>query len=381
MSAAIQPDWHVIEAVCTELYHESAELSARIVARIHTEIPGNYHEVLSDTELRSAVFRECRNLFGGLIERRPPSPAEADDGRLLGRLRAEQGLRLETVIGAYHVGYRMVWEELRVRLLAGDHEEQLLPVTSVFWSWLRSSVSAVADGYATAGDVREESRDALARTLIAGLAGGPPAGSAARGLGFDPDGWFQVICAPAADWPADRVRGLRRELGHRALRAAAHTHGAVLALVSQDARPEPALALLGDHPVAGVGLRRAGLGGAAESLTDAERALVLARARAGPVHFERDWVIATLVAQLPRLQPLITPGSGLSRAHLTESVAAFVGNRFSIAGAAAALHIHPNTLRYRLDRWERVTGWDVHTLDGLLRSALNIAMEPIAQPG
>ena len=43
--------------------------------------------------------------------------------------------------------------------------------------------------------------------------------------------------------------------------------------------------------------------------------------------------------------------------------------------AADVLHLHPNTVRYRVERWHQLTGWDVRTRQGLIRSiaALGLA--------
>jgi DNA-binding PucR family transcriptional regulator len=48
----------------------------------------------------------------------------------------------------------------------------------------------------------------------------------------------------------------------------------------------------------------------------------------------------------------------------------------SATAAARSLHVHPNTLTYRLDRWHRLTGWDPRTFDGLERSMLVLAQQP-----
>ncbi|MEU4489917.1 helix-turn-helix domain-containing protein [Streptomyces purpurascens] len=37
---------------------------------------------------------------------------------------------------------------------------------------------------------------------------------------------------------------------------------------------------------------------------------------------------------------------------------------------ARRLHIHPNSARYRLDRWTELTGHDVETVDGLSASVI-----------
>jgi DNA-binding PucR family transcriptional regulator len=119
---------------------------------------------------------------------------------------------------------------------------------------------------------------------------------------------------------------------------------------------------------------RQGLSGAAESITDAERALALAGHSGKIVDFSSDWLIATLLPQLDRLQPLMDASQTVTQPHYREAVQAYAQHGFSITVGARALRIHPNTMKYRLDKWEQLTGYDPRTLDGLLRSLLGIAV-------
>jgi DNA-binding PucR family transcriptional regulator len=43
-------------------------------------------------------------------------------------------------------------------------------------------------------------------------------------------------------------------------------------------------------------------------------------------------------------------------------------NSFSVTATARTLNLHPNTVKYRLDRWTQLTGWDPRVLRGLLNS-------------
>ncbi|HEX6448754.1 MAG TPA: helix-turn-helix domain-containing protein, partial [Trebonia sp.] len=63
-----------------------------------------------------------------------------------------------------------------------------------------------------------------------------------------------------------------------------------------------------------------------------------------------------------------------------DAVRAYAQHGFSITAGAQALSIHPNTMKYRLDRWERLTGFDPRTLDGLLRSLLGIVLPDAQRP-
>jgi sugar diacid utilization regulator len=304
--------------------------------------------------------------------------ADARHGELLCRRRAEQGIAIETVLRAYHTGYDIMWNELHARVVARDpaREVDLLPVVSTMMTWLRSITGRVAEGYEAVTAAREESRLALAQVFVTGLAQGN-AGSeaveaAARGLGFDPTGPFQVLCAPARVWEPEGLHRLRRAMRPpSAVTVAGHT----LTVILQNASMQSVLPRLGERPVAGVGLSRPGLAGAAESLTDAERALALAEQRGAVVHFEQDWLLATLLPEAARLAPLTDARGADDHAHLAEAVRAYAGHQFSITASAAALHVHANTLKYRLTRWQQITGWDPRTLDGLMRSLISLAAQ------
>jgi DNA-binding PucR family transcriptional regulator len=64
------------------------------------------------------------------------------------------------------------------------------------------------------------------------------------------------------------------------------------------------------------------------------------------------------------------------------TVRAYADCRYSVSACARRLHIHPNSARYRLDRWQTLTGWDVETFNGLTASviALELMTDPAARP-
>jgi DNA-binding PucR family transcriptional regulator len=69
-------------------------------------------------------------------------------------------------------------------------------------------------------------------------------------------------------------------------------------------------------------------------------------------------------------------------AQLVETLERFLGARCSVAASARDLYIHPNTVRQRLDRIERVTGLDLREEDLLsLELALKVARLHRARAG
>ena len=368
-----------IEDVIAGIARDMDGIGLELAARIRSELPE--YSVVPVEESRQMIVQEYRDLLAAVMERRPPNPAESAHSRMIGRRRAEQGVPVEALLASYHFGLRMVWDELLARSTASapDRLTDLLTVVNSLWDALRSVSTAAVEGHEAAAAGRRTSQVAVVRSLLTGLLSSRPGDeavvAAARALGFDADGKFQVICCPAAGWPPDRLNDLQDRLLRRHTAVAAPL-GATIFLVTQNVPEAEMTRQLGDRPVAGFGLVRPGLGGAAESLTDAERALALAERRKDIVRFEESWLHATVLPQLPRLAELLDAGPAAGQPHLAEAVLAYAGNGFSITAGSRALHIHPNKLKYRLNRWQDLTGWDPRTLNGLLRSILSLPFGP-----
>jgi DNA-binding PucR family transcriptional regulator len=94
---------------------------------------------------------------------------------------------------------------------------------------------------------------------------------------------------------------------------------------------------------------------------------------------DSDWVLSTLVGERVRLAEVAALGQAVAgqAGHLAAAIEAFADHGLSVVAAARALHVHPNTVIYRLDRWRTLTGWDPRTFPGL---ALSIASLRLATP-
>jgi DNA-binding PucR family transcriptional regulator len=89
--------------------------------------------------------------------------------------------------------------------------------------------------------------------------------------------------------------------------------------------------------------------------------MAMAEHRGGVIEYGSDWLAATLLPHLDRLQPFLDPGRAPAQSHLRDALHACARNGFSIIASARALRIHPNTVKYRLDRRQELTGWDPRT--------------------
>ena len=359
------------------------ELTRTAVARIRAEVGGTYAPVPTGEHFAD-VEGQYAALLDGLAARRHPSAADAERARELGARRARQGLPLESVISAYHIGYRELWNALLERAELEDPElaVRLLRLVNLVWTWVQRASAAAADGFAEVTLARQAATTELAHRFLEALYTGESAGEevalAARALGFDPAADFRAVCADVADTDGadlERVRTALRRTGS----TAAAVRGDVLVLVAQgvdDAlRPERVADLLGRGPV-GIGLSRRGLPGAAASIVDAERSLAVARRTGEPAAFGDHWMLATLLPHHHELEAVLDTDADERHPHLRDAVTAYADHGFSTTAAATALHLHPNTVKYRLDRWQLLTGWDPRTFDGLARSLTAIGLRP-----
>ena len=104
----------------------------------------------------------------------------------------------------------------------------------------------------------------------------------------------------------------------------------------------------------------------------ARRALAAASSSNPQLQFEKAWVEACLLSHALSFSPIVDHADDLSRTHrhLADVELAFSHADMSIARTAKAMHIHANTVTYRLDRWSKVACWKVRTFDGLIKSVI-----------
>ncbi|WP_147123889.1 PucR family transcriptional regulator, partial [Nocardia neocaledoniensis] len=113
--------------------------------------------------------------------------------------------------------------------------------------------------------------------------------------------------------------------------------------------------------------------------TGGDRVSTLAEARTAVLLAE----IVGLIRDRAELHdPRLTALDAYDREHaadLRTSVRAYLRAHGEVSAAAAALRVHPNTLRYRLRRAEAVLGLDLTDPDDRLLLEIQLAAVPIAR--
>lgn len=280
----------------------------------------------------------------------------------LGRGEWRHGRPLEALLAAYRVGARVAWR--RFALLAADAglgTPGLVALAELVFAHIDELSAASADGYAAeqsaAAGERDRQRQALLRLLLAPVVDRESVLAAAKLASWPLPQSLAVVLAPAGTPLAAR-------LGPGAL--------------VDDA--DPVLAVVGDPGSAARLLRSlSGTGavlGPVRDLTGAaasrQRALALLELRqAGRVrtppgdpldtadHLTELVVWADPEAAADLADRMLAPLAGLApaaRERLEQTLRAWLQHAGERSAAAASLHVHPQTVRYRLGRLRELLG-------------------------
>ena len=379
----VPPGWRDVARIAREVARDLDALADRIVTDIQAELPAYRPGTVPTEDVHASVVSNLRMILIGVAEHRGPTADEVAVRRELGVRRAVQGMPVDAVIQAYHVGYRELWLAL-VRALPADEPRattQLLEAATTVWGWVHRISDAIAAAH-SATVRRLEARVVGARQrfvelLVAGDLDAAETTRLGRSLGFDPTGTFVATVLTGAADDAVAVE-LQRRVEDVAGQHAVVARGALVVVVTQGGDPTEVVAIAREvvpGATAATGVGRAGLTGARASLVDAELALEVTDLGTS-TRFEDVWLWATLTGSDERLRGVLTAGADLaeSHPHLAEAVVAFGAHGFSVSEAARRLVLHANTVGYRLDRWGELTGWDPRTFAGLVRSLAAIRL-------
>jgi hypothetical protein len=360
-----------VEQACAAVREDLDALSQRTTQRIRSAVPA-YVRVPVEEHV-SAVRTQHENVLTMLEQSRGATPEELFVARRIGRQRARQGLTLEDVVEAFHIGCEQTWEALSA---AAPSDRDLLQAVSRLWRWIHEAANAVAEGHQDV-TTRESAADAATRNEFFAALRERRAESAvalAPALGYDVADGFQAVVVLGTTADDERLRGATTMLGRLSSGTSHCTRrGRTVAVLLQGMPAEEVEPVLRRYALCGptgVGLSRVGIEGAMDTLVDATQAAALAEPGGPWLRFEDEWLNAVLAESADRLRAVVQREMAVAEEHpaLAQTVAALLDNDMSVSRAAAALFLHPNTTRYRLDRWQELTGQDPRAAPGMLRA-------------
>ncbi|MBM7861000.1 PucR family transcriptional regulator [Lentzea nigeriaca] len=339
---------------------------------------------LVDREITEAVARNIQVFLRALREQRPPAPDELAVQIATAVRRAQQGVPLDVVLSTYHVAAHVGWTAM-ANVAEQDEVGDLLATVPALLRYLSVAVPAVAASYLTEQQSLHAERRETARALVAALLTGREAEPLAERISLDLSSHHVVLAVRVEAPPLPEgagshdarlaaqalVRRLRAELPKHALSALDRDGGTVLlpttaetldqeladaADLVRDLRTAVAIDLVGGIAAAE---RREDIPTAARQAADiAELAQRLGRP---PGAYVLDDVL--LEYQLCR------PGAGRKRLarvmdrlaehpDLLHTLREFINCDHNRHRTAEKLHLHRNTLNYRLRRVTELTGYN-----------------------
>jgi hypothetical protein len=385
--------------VTTTNHRPWAELPASVVNQVKPHLPAVVDEVIDAVGREvPAYVRPLEGDFGRGLRRGveaalrrfldlPGTDEPAIDGPdrelyvALGRGELLAGRTLEALLAAYRIGARVAFQRFAgLARDAGLDADAVVPLAVATFAYIDELSAASIEGFAAEQSARAGERDRLRGELLtlilSGVADPSAVLEAAGAIGWlVPDQVVPVLVA------ADHADGLSASLGPAAL--VAPTAEGVVGLVPAPARPADwqalrrrlagrgaVVGLVVPWPEAATALRMASLAMrlAADGVLTGDPLVVADHLVDLIVH--RDPQLAAALVDR-ELAPLATIRD-TTRERLAETLLAWLSLRGERAKVAEMLHIHPQTVAYRLGQLRELFGDDLTDPDR--RFALELAL-------
>jgi hypothetical protein len=339
----------VVGSLVERIEDELEDVVARIGERIREEIPD--FRRLPAERLADAVRGNVSRALAALKELRDPTPDELERAAAVGRERAEQGLTVDAVLHGYRISITAVWSRFgELARAEGADVASVLAFSETLWHWGDAVMDVVAAAHREVEleQAREEQqrRDAFVFALLTGTLDADELRRESATFGLDPERAYVPFRA--------------RNATHRAALAIAGTGGLFIAL---------------DHDVAGIAAQppqappKVTVGYAPPARLDAlptgfalaSRALQTALAFGQQGAFSlaelsiRPAILADEALGDAFAERHLAPAQALGM-ELEETLRTYLDQGMRIEDTARALHVHANTLRHRLKRYEEATG-------------------------
>lgn len=377
-----------LAARARSLSAEIDQMAESLARSLWEKVPGYEMTALDRTELIAAIQASVEVILDCLAESRLPLESELEPARTLGERRAIQGVPIESVVRSWHNAERFFIERLigvDENMSAADAHETNRRVAVL--------VDRMADVASTAYlDVRGEVQAHFSRAsadIVSSLAGAEPLEPAelerrARLIGAEPHLPHRVVALGTRGADGLALTKARR---HVAESLRPHTMGRILAgshqghellLVTHHtdlvAVVHRAMTRMPGDLHAGLGEPRPRLAEASGSVLEAisalEVALILDRRVARfdqvvPEVLLRESPIAAQTMRHAVLGPI-------EQGDLLETLSTFLASGLSMRATARRLHVHENTVAYRMRRIVEALG--VEHVNDLVRADILLAL-------
>jgi len=329
--------------------------------------PAYQDGALSYDEVRESVRTNLVELLAALAG----EPDSIQPARTSGRIKAEAGIPMESLLHAYRLAGIQIWNELVARSSTARDPAELLRLSSEVWATIDRYSNAAADGYRQVVEERERRDEQSRRVLLLGLLEGTsPANrdSIRRTLLLPEHASFHVVVAELSETRDDPVPSATDRHDPEATILwvqSADEHIGLLAAASESAAATTIERMTSDSTTR-IGISRpfAALEDAATALDQARVAMrCIAPDEVGAARYgdaPLDAILASDVAQAGELAGAVLADidtlEPCEAELMLDTLQAWFDAAGSSAKAAERLHCHRNTVINRLARIAELTG-------------------------
>jgi hypothetical protein len=317
--------------------------------------------------LRSIVGENIAALVHALVD----GSACLDAPHRAGRVKAEHGIPMASLLHAYRLAGLQIWEELVTRSVATQRFEALLLVSSEVWGMIDTFSNAAAEAYREVVDEQDrrnqQARSLLLLSVLDAVSTQVDAGRALRALGLPEQTPYLLVAAELSGTGEDSLPGIVQKLKGAGIASAWTTlPGEQVGILGAPAAAGTATALgiLAAAATTRVGVSRpfTPVSGAPDALREARLSISCIAPGHAATHQYGSAPLDLLLAAQPGYAALLrhTVLGPVLAAHdrdvLLETLEAWFAADGSTVQTGRRLHCHRNTVLYRLGRITELTG-------------------------
>jgi len=386
-----------VRALADRVAGQAPMPARRMVTRLSNDVP--FYSHLPNEQLEGDILAICQHnirVFLDLLATgHAPSESDLDTIRTSAARRAEERVPLESVLRAHHVGLMMMWEHFQHEAAAVS-QEQLLFVATMAMKYIEQVTTLVSDAYVEEHEIIYGAERDVRRALILALLSGAPATELASQVDVHVYTEYLVLAMdmghsvdedrPEVETAVAARRKIRRvgtrlhtAIGTDVLTLLDVSGGIVLIpthaddsgrVASQIPELVESLADAAHSPIVAGYSWHPGASGIVASGVEAKALVTLAIQLGRPPGAYRleDLLLEYALSRDPSVMAALATFLGPLRhrgADLLETLEAYFATQLDRRRTATQLHIHPNTLDYRLRRIRVLTGLDTNSASGI----------------
>ncbi|MHC5795483.1 PucR family transcriptional regulator [Lacisediminihabitans sp. FW035] len=295
--------------------------------------------------------------------------------RRAGRIKAEHGIPMASLLHAYRLAGLQLWDEMMARSIGTQRTETLLHLSSDVWGIIDRFSGAAAESYRAFVDERdrrdEQARSVMLLSLLDGSATPGEIGRLLRSLELPEHASYLVVAAERSSTGTDPVPEVQGRLQAAGISSAwTAWKGEYVGLIglSQRADVDRAISIVSAGARSRVGISRpfTRLSASPDAVAQARMSVECIASPGVGIHRYGSAPLDLLLVAQPGYGAELRDGvfarlldDSVDGAVLLDTLEAWFDADGSTSGAGQRMHCHRNTVLYRLGRIAELTGRSV----------------------